>query len=114
MQAFKQTGTAHRAIKKQGLGFAVHALVQAGNRAGIRAQRLQLFQQRRRGVAARVQANGNRHQLLGNSFISGLRRHCCNVHTESSRRRVIRDYRICRSQTLCLQAVGQRSRKSPS
>ena len=114
LQAFKQAGTAHRAVKKQGLGFAVHALVQAGYRAGIRAQGLQFFQQRRRGVSAGIQANGDGHQFLRNGFVGSLRGHCGDVHTEATRRRVIRDHRIGRSQTLRLQAVRQRGCKSPT
>ena len=54
LQTFSQAGTAHRTVKVQGLGFAVHAFVQSGDSLRPRAQGLQFFQQGRSGLAAGI------------------------------------------------------------
>ena len=49
---------------------------QGGNRRGVGAQRRQLLEQGWRGVAARIEADGDWHQLLRNLAVCGL---CENI-----------------------------------
>ena len=72
LQALDQRSAVHRALKKQGFGLAVHGALEAGHGRSVRAQSLQLFQQRRRGIASRVQAHSQRHEFLRHGFVGGL------------------------------------------
>ena len=66
-----------QAVVEQDVGLAVVSRRRPGN--GIGAQRGELLEQRRRGVAGGVEADGDRHQLLHHRLVGGDGQHAGDV-----------------------------------
>ena len=107
LQAFGKGRTFDGAVVEQCFGLAVHDLLQACDSRPIGAERVQLFQQRRRCVAAGIQPHADWHQLLRHGLVAGLRRHCGDVGCEPTRRSERRELRLRRDQALGLELLEQ-------
>jgi hypothetical protein len=78
-----------------------------GHRRCVGAQRGQLFQQRRCGVARGVQPHRHRHQLLRDGLVGRLAGDMGDVHRQAARRSERRDAGLRRGQALGLELLIQ-------
>ena len=111
LQPLRQGGTGHTTVEKQGLGLAVHAPRQPGHRAGVGAERSQLLEQRRGGLAVGAESDAGRHELLRHRPVGRRRQHRAHVRGQAPRRRVNGHCRMFGGQTLGPQAFAERVRK---
>ena len=85
LQAFGQRCAGHGAVIEQRFGFAVRYFFQPRHGRRVRAQRRELFEQRRGGVARSIQPHRHGHEFLRHRFVRGLRRDACDVCGQTSR-----------------------------
>ena len=109
LQAFGQRGALGQAVVEQDVGLAVVLAPQPGNCRGIGAQRGQLLEQGGRGVAAGIEADGDRHELLHHRLVGGNGQHVGDVGGKAARRGIGGDGGGCRREAGVLQGVGQRA-----
>jgi hypothetical protein len=107
LQAFGQGRALGDAVEEQRVGLAVGLAPELRHDGGIEAERGELLQQHRRGLALGVQADADGHQLLRLRPVVGLGTHRTQVQRQPPRRGKRRRHRCFAGQALRLQAVGQ-------
>ena len=89
LQAGVECGAGDQAVIKQRFGLAVRGFSEGGHggwRVGhIRAQRLQFFDKRGRGLTVSVQPHRHRHQFLLHRLVSGFQTHLGDVRGQAAR-----------------------------
>jgi len=111
LQALGQRRAGHDAVEEQRLGLAVHGALERGHGSGVRAERGQFFQQRRRRLARRIERHGHRHQLLLHRLVGRLRGDVRDMRGQAARRGVRRRRRTGIEQALRPEARRQVGRE---
>jgi hypothetical protein len=94
-------------VEEQRLGLAVDRALEPRDRRRVGADGGELLEQHRRGVALRVEADADRHELDLNGLVGGLRRDLGQVQREPARRRIGGRGGVGGGEALRLEAVGQ-------
>jgi hypothetical protein len=111
LQALGQRRAGHDAVEEQRFGLAVEAARQARHCRRIGAEAGEALQQCRGRLAARVEADTHRHELLRDRLVLGLRAHTTDVRGQTPRRGERGGGRVFPGQPLRAQALGQRRGK---
>ena len=115
LQARIERCTGHQAVVEEGLALAIRGSLECRNRCfrvrQIRAQRLQLFQQRGRGLTLGVQADCDGHELLLNCLVAGLDEDFGDMGCKSARRSECTHHGLRTDQTHRAQLLRQLGRK---
>ena len=111
LHAFGELRALGGAVVEKNVGLAVVLAHQTCHGRFVCAQCVQLLDQRGRGLAFGVQADGGGHELLRHGLVGGLRQHFGDVCGQAAWRGISRHARVGRGEALGLELIEHDARE---